>query len=143
MIEVLLGNSTVEKVLLYINTYKDGYAAGIAKEFNISLNMVQKQLRRLEEGAVLVSQLKGNTRIFGQIVLLDTSLTLSILSGAVVEINPLNNCAADILTSKGPVIIPKLSTEYISNGPTPGPAVVNCMNIVCDIYLKILTINSL
>lgn len=64
MIEVLLGNSTAEKVLLYINTYKDGYGTGIAKIFNIPLNMVQKQLRRFEEGGVLVSQLKGNTRIY-------------------------------------------------------------------------------
>ena len=64
MLEVIFGNNTAEKVLLYINTYREGYAAGMSKIFNIPLNMVQKQLRRFEEGGILVSQLKGNTRIF-------------------------------------------------------------------------------
>lgn len=64
MIEVLLGNSTAEKVLLYINTYREGYGTGMSKIFKIPLNSVQKQLKRFEEGGVLVSQLKGNTRIY-------------------------------------------------------------------------------
>ena len=64
MIEVIFGNNTAEKVLLYINTYREGYAAGMSNLYNIPLNMVQKQLRRFEEGGVLVSQKKGNTRIF-------------------------------------------------------------------------------
>lgn len=64
MMEEIFGNSTAEKVLLYLNTYGEGYASGIAHLFNIPLNMVQKQLGRFEEGGVLVSQKKGNTRIF-------------------------------------------------------------------------------
>ena len=64
MLEALFGNSTIEKVLLYINVYGDGYGNKISKSFNISLISVQKQLFRLEEGGVLVSQKKGNTRIF-------------------------------------------------------------------------------
>ena len=64
MLEALFGNSTIEKVLFYINVYGDGYGNKISKSFNISLISVQKQLFRLEEGGVLVSQKKGNTRIF-------------------------------------------------------------------------------
>ncbi len=64
MIEVIFGNSTAEKVLLYINVYGEGYAAAMSNLYNISLSMVQKQLRRFEEGGVLVSQKKGNSRIF-------------------------------------------------------------------------------
>ncbi len=64
MIEVIFGNSTAEKVLLYICNYREGYATGMSNLFNIPLNMVQKQLKRFEEGSVLVSQKKGNTRLF-------------------------------------------------------------------------------
>ena len=64
MLEALLGNATAEKVLLYIENYGEGYAQEIANTFNISLNLVQCQLQRLEIGGILSSVKKGNTRIF-------------------------------------------------------------------------------
>lgn len=64
MLESLFGNTTVEKVLLYLQNYNEGYASEIADTFSISLSVVQKQLRRLEDGGIIVSQSKGRTRLF-------------------------------------------------------------------------------
>jgi len=64
MLEGLFGNITVEKILLYILIYNEGYAKKIADTFNMSLNRVQQQLQRLENGGIIVSQKKGKTRIY-------------------------------------------------------------------------------
>lgn len=64
MLEPILGNSTVEKVLLFISVYGEGYATRMSNIFYIPLNGIQQQLKRLEEGGVLVSQLKGKTRLY-------------------------------------------------------------------------------
>jgi len=64
MLESLFGNRTAEKVLLYLQAYEEGYGKAIADTFSIPLNAVQNQLRKFEEGGVLVSQLKGRTRIY-------------------------------------------------------------------------------
>ncbi len=65
MLEGILGNATAEKVLLYLEAYGEGYARAIAATFDdLPVNMVQKQLARLEAAGVLVSQLKGRTRLF-------------------------------------------------------------------------------
>lgn len=64
MIEALLGNSTAEKVLLYITNYGEGYISGIAETFNISKSQVSKQLLRLENGGILAARDKGSLRIY-------------------------------------------------------------------------------
>lgn len=64
MLEPIFGNSTIEKVLFFLYVYKKGYAKGMADVFNIPVNGIQQQLKRLEEGGVLVSQLQGKTRIY-------------------------------------------------------------------------------
>ena len=64
MLESIFGNATIEKVLLYLQNYNEGYASEIANTFSISLSVVQKQLKRLEDGGVIVSQSKGRTRLF-------------------------------------------------------------------------------
>jgi len=64
MLEAIVGNATVEKVLLYLQNYNEGYASEIASTFSISLSVVQKQLKRLEDGGVIVSQPKGRTRLY-------------------------------------------------------------------------------
>jgi DNA-binding transcriptional ArsR family regulator len=64
MIESLLGNSTVEKVLLYLQNYNEGFATEIASVFSMRLSVVQKQLKRLEDGGVIVGQTKGRTRVY-------------------------------------------------------------------------------
>ena len=64
MFQVLFGNVVAEKVLLYIANYGEGYINKIAKIYGIAPSQVQKQLKRLEEGGVLVSRLTGNLRVF-------------------------------------------------------------------------------
>lgn len=64
MIEGLVGNSTAEKVLLYIENYEEGYSSGIASTFDLAKSQVHKQLLRLEAEGILVAQQKGNIRIF-------------------------------------------------------------------------------
>jgi DNA-binding transcriptional ArsR family regulator len=64
MLESLFGNRTAEKVLLYLQNYEEGYGKAIADANSIPLNAVQNQLRKLEEGGVIVSQLKGRTRVY-------------------------------------------------------------------------------
>jgi DNA-binding transcriptional ArsR family regulator len=65
MLEGIFGNASAEKVLLYLEQYEEGYATAIARTFdNLSLNMVQRQLERLERAGALVSALKGKTRIY-------------------------------------------------------------------------------
>ena len=64
MLEPLLGNITVEKALLYLYSYGEGYAKGMADNFKIYVNAMQKQLVRLENGGIIVSVKKGKTRIY-------------------------------------------------------------------------------
>ncbi|MBN1822990.1 MAG: winged helix-turn-helix transcriptional regulator [Endomicrobiales bacterium] len=64
MLEPLFGNRIVEKVLLYLLVYGDGYIRGIARAFGIPVTGVVQQLRRLEDGGVVVSQLKGKVRLY-------------------------------------------------------------------------------
>lgn len=64
MLESLVGNKTAERVLLFLQAYGEGYAQQIADRFGISLSAVQRQLTRLERGGIVVSQLKGRTRLY-------------------------------------------------------------------------------
>ena len=64
MLEPLLGNATVEKVLLFLQRYGTGYPRDIATTFEIPVNGVQQQLRRLERGGVVVSRLYGRVRLY-------------------------------------------------------------------------------
>lgn len=65
MLEGVFGNATAEKVLLYLEQYGEGYARGVADTYgDVTLSMVQRQLDRFERAGLLVSQLKGRTRLF-------------------------------------------------------------------------------
>lgn len=64
MLEVIFGNSTVEKILLFLNVYGEGYAQKIANLYKIERRGVVQQLNRLEQGDVIVNQRKGQTRIY-------------------------------------------------------------------------------
>ncbi len=64
MLEALFGNRTAERVLLYLQNYERGYATEIANTYEIPLNAVQKQLQKLEESGLIVSQLVGRTRVY-------------------------------------------------------------------------------
>ena len=64
MFESLFGNATANRVLLFLARFGEGYPRQIANHFSISLNMVQLQLEKLEIAGIVVSQLKGRTRIY-------------------------------------------------------------------------------
>lgn len=64
MLETLFGNRTIEKALLFIERYGNGYPTDISDTFGIRVNGVQRQLQRLERGGVLTSKLYGKVRIY-------------------------------------------------------------------------------
>jgi predicted transcriptional regulator len=64
VIENLLGNKTLEKILLSVERYGQIYSSDIAKTFNIPVYSVQKQLAKMELSGVLVSRLYGKVRLY-------------------------------------------------------------------------------
>lgn len=64
MLEYLFANKNVEKILMYLSLHEKAYATQLSRTFNSSLDPIQKTLRKLEEGGLLVSFLEGKTRIF-------------------------------------------------------------------------------
>ena len=65
MLEVLLESKIKENILLYLLIHKTSYSSEIARNFELNLFAVQNQIKKLEDGGVLYSQLKGNVRLFG------------------------------------------------------------------------------
>ncbi|HEY5159004.1 MAG TPA: hypothetical protein VII93_13670 [Anaerolineales bacterium] len=64
MLEPLLGSKSTEKVLIFIEALGEGYPREISRFFDIALDPIQKKLDKLEFGGVLVSFVKGRTRIY-------------------------------------------------------------------------------
>ena len=64
MLESVLGNKIKEKILLTVLVRDNIHARDVVSIFRVSLSSVQNQLKRLERGGVLVSQLKGRTRLY-------------------------------------------------------------------------------
>ena len=53
-----------EKILIYLMARGSGYGKSIAEFYQVPTNPIQKQLVRLEEDGVVVSQLVGKTRVY-------------------------------------------------------------------------------
>jgi predicted ArsR family transcriptional regulator len=64
MLEPVFGNATVEKILFILEAYGQAYPTGLAKLFGTSVNGFQQQLKRLEDGGVVVSLMVGRTRLY-------------------------------------------------------------------------------
>ncbi len=64
MLKGLTGSVVVEKVLLYLANYGEGYPREIARVFGFNLSAVQGRLDRLENGGIVVSRLRGRTRLY-------------------------------------------------------------------------------
>ena len=64
MLEPVFGNATVEKILFALEVYGQAYPSGLAKLFDIPVNGIQQQLKRLEDGGVVVSLIVGRTRLY-------------------------------------------------------------------------------
>ncbi len=64
MLEPVLGSIVREQVLLFIHVHGEGYAREISRNYDASLDSVQKQLKRLESSSVLTCERKGRTLIY-------------------------------------------------------------------------------
>ena len=64
MLEPVLGNSTIEKILFTLESYGQAYPSELSKMFNIPVNGIQQQMDRLESGGVVVSSMVGRTRLY-------------------------------------------------------------------------------
>lgn len=64
MFEAIFGSPTAERVLLFLHRYDEAYGRQIAVAFDIPVSEVQKQLRKFENGGVLVSRMLGRTRVY-------------------------------------------------------------------------------
>lgn len=64
MLEYLFSNKNVEKVLIYLLIHDKANATELKRTFETSLDPIQKTLKKLEAGGLLVSFLEGRTRVF-------------------------------------------------------------------------------
>ena len=64
MLNGLFGGRNAERVLLFLENYGDGYATEMARTYGVALRPVQAQLERFERAGMLVSRLRGRTRIY-------------------------------------------------------------------------------
>jgi predicted transcriptional regulator len=64
MFEYLFGNKNVERILMYLALHESANASELSRSFGSSLDPIQKTLKKLEEGGLLVSFLEGRTRVF-------------------------------------------------------------------------------
>lgn len=64
MLEYLFANKNVEKVLFYLHLHDKANATELSRAFQSSLDPIQKTLRKLEAGGLLVSFQEGRTRVF-------------------------------------------------------------------------------
>lgn len=64
MLEGLFGNVIIERILFSLYVYEQAYALGLARGFAEPVNRFQQQLKRLENGGIVVSRLAGRTRLY-------------------------------------------------------------------------------
>ncbi len=64
MLEPLFGAKSIEKILFYLLMNHQCYGSQLSRDFEESLSLFQKGLDRLERGGILVSFLKGKTRLY-------------------------------------------------------------------------------
>lgn len=64
MLAYLFSNKNVEKVLMYLCLHEKAHATELRQSFDSALDPIQKTLKKLEEGGLLVSFLEGKTRVF-------------------------------------------------------------------------------
>ncbi len=63
-LEAAFGGRSATLVLLYLQNYGSGHGNGIARAFEISVSVVQKQLQKFENGGILVSRMVGSARLY-------------------------------------------------------------------------------
>jgi|JI9StandDraft_2_1071091.scaffolds.fasta_scaffold1192757_1 predicted transcriptional regulator len=64
MLVSILGNKTAEKVMLHLFHYNESHASAISNDLSIPLTPVVAQLKRFEEGGILISKQVGRSRVY-------------------------------------------------------------------------------
>lgn len=66
MLETLISSRTRIKLLLrlFLNPYNTAYLRGLAEEFNESTNAIRVELNRFEEAGMILSENKGNKKMY-------------------------------------------------------------------------------
>ncbi|MCF6318000.1 MAG: winged helix-turn-helix domain-containing protein [Proteobacteria bacterium] len=64
MLKPILGTLNRELTLQYLLYFESGYAREIAKYLGASLPSIQNQLNNFEEGGVVLSKIRGRTKVF-------------------------------------------------------------------------------
>ncbi|HEY3317760.1 MAG TPA: ArsR family transcriptional regulator [Coriobacteriia bacterium] len=64
VLKAILGSRSAAQVLLFLEAYGSGHARRIATTYDVPVNGVYRQLRRLEANGVLVSRTVGSSRVF-------------------------------------------------------------------------------
>ena len=76
-LDAIFGNRTAAWTLLFLQSYGEAYAKRVADTFDIRVNLVQSQLRRLEE--------KGVALLAGKLCVSELELTGKIAVGRIVS----------------------------------------------------------
>lgn len=64
ILEPLFGSTNRERILIFLQARKEGYAREMARFFQTDLSAIQRQLDRLESGGILVSHPVGRTIVY-------------------------------------------------------------------------------
>jgi len=64
MLEFLFSNKNTEKVLIYLYLHGKCNASELQRHWKSSLDPIQKTLKKLEDGNLLVSFKEGKTRVY-------------------------------------------------------------------------------
>lgn len=64
MLEVLVGNRTVQKILLFLFVNSKCYGTQMHRALKVPLTPIQKALNRLEKGGLITSYYEGKTRVY-------------------------------------------------------------------------------
>ena len=64
MLSCVFGSVSCERVLMFVCFREEAYAAEIARFYETDISPIQKQLKKLEEGGVLVSRPVGRTLLY-------------------------------------------------------------------------------
>jgi len=64
MLATLFRNRNIERILLFLLVNETLWATQIQRIFNIPISPIQSALKRLEEDGILISNLKGNQRLY-------------------------------------------------------------------------------
>lgn len=64
MLDVVVGSTSAERVLLFLAAREEGYATEIARAYQTDLSPIQKQLERMEKQGLLINRRIGRIRLY-------------------------------------------------------------------------------